>query len=96
MNCGVKQECAIVNHSYTIANRSKCTYSLATCVIAACFAAKKQEKKPKQNPTPNATNAPSLHEKKKAELELRDFALGISQSTQPAEETPKTQMPHPD
>lgn len=65
MNCGVKQECAIVNHSYTIANRSKCTYSLATCVIAACFAAKKQEKKPKQNPTPNATNAPSLHEKKK-------------------------------
>jgi hypothetical protein len=32
----------------------------------------------------------------KAKLELRDFALGISQHTQPAEETSKTHMPHPD
>jgi hypothetical protein len=59
-----------------------------------------QQRNKRKNPSKTQRQTPPMPhlfmKEKKAELELRDFALGISQSTQPAEETPKTQMPHPD
>jgi hypothetical protein len=84
-----KKHARLSTIAITKEHQSKPSYSTTVC----CVVASKKKVSKGQRPTPNAIGSPILSEK--AKLELRSFALGISQNTEPQKENPKRPSLHP-